>query len=120
MKLTSKLPDLSLTIFSEMTQLADAHGAINLSQGFPDYAVPEELTALVAKYMQQGCNQYAPMLGVQHLREQIAAKVLELYSAKYDPARDHVLRSCPVMVPIFKCWITLKLPMSPISHLPGG
>jgi methionine aminotransferase len=93
MKLTSKLPDLSLTIFSEMTQLADAHGAINLSQGFPDYAVPEELTALVAKYMQQGCNQYAPMLGVQHLREQIAAKVLELYSAKYDPAREITVTS---------------------------
>jgi len=43
-----------------MTQLAEAHGAINLSQGFPDYAVPEELTALVTTYMQQGCNQYAP------------------------------------------------------------
>lgn len=70
-----------------MTQLADAHGAINLSQGFPDYAVPEELTVLVAKYMQRGYNHYAPMPGVQYLREQIAAKVLELYSAKYDPAR---------------------------------
>ena len=93
MKLTSKLPNLSLTIFSEMTQLADAHGAINLSQGFPDYAVPEELTALVAKYMQQGYNQYAPMQGVQHLREQIAAKVLELYGAKYDPAREITVTS---------------------------
>ena len=93
MKLTSKLPNLSLTIFSEMTQLADAHGAINLSQGFPDYAVPEELTALVATYMQQGHNQYAPMLGVQHLREQIAVKVLELYGAKYDPAREITVTS---------------------------
>ncbi|CAB1059611.1 Aspartate aminotransferase (EC [Olavius sp. associated proteobacterium Delta 1] len=93
MKLTSKLPNLSLTIFSEMTQLADAHGAINLSQGFPDYAVPEELTALVANYMQQGYNQYAPMQGVQHLRDQIAAKVLELYGAKYDPAREITVTS---------------------------
>ena len=93
MKLTSKLPNLSLTIFSEMTQLADMHGAINLSQGFPDYAVPEELTALVANYMQQGYNQYAPMQGVQHLREQIAAKVLELYGAKYDPAREITVTS---------------------------
>ncbi len=76
-----------------MTQLADAHGAINLSQGFPDYAVPAELTALVAKYMQQGYNQYAPMQGVQHLREQIAAKVLELYGAKYDPAREITVTS---------------------------
>jgi len=93
MQITSKLPDLSLTIFSEMTQLAEAHGAINLSQGFPDYAVPAELPTLVAKYMQQGLNQYAPMLGVQPLREQIAAKVLELYGAQYDPATEITVTS---------------------------
>ena len=93
MELTSKLPNLSVTIFSEMTQLADTHGAINLSQGFPDYAVPAELTALVTKYMQQGYNQYAPMPGVQTLREQIAAKALDLYGAKYDPAREITVTS---------------------------
>lgn len=93
MKLTSKLPNLSLTIFSEMTQLAEAHGATNLSQGFPDYAVPGELIALVEKYMQQGYNQYAPMLGVLHLREQIAAKVSELYGANYDPASEITVTS---------------------------
>ena len=93
MKLTSKLPNLSLTIFSEMTQLADQHGAINLSQGFPDYEVPAELPSLVAKYMQQGCNQYAPMQGVPQLREQISAKVWELYGAKYDPAREITVTS---------------------------
>jgi methionine aminotransferase len=93
MKITSKLPNLGVTIFSEMTRLADAHGAINLSQGFPDYAVPTELTALVAKYMQQGCNQYAPMQGVQLLRERIAAKVSELYGAEYEPAREITITS---------------------------
>ena len=93
MKLTSKLPNLSVTIFSEMTQLADAHGAINLSQGFPDYAVPAELTALVTKYMQQGCNQYAPMPGLPQLRDQISAKVWQLYGAKYDPAREITITS---------------------------
>jgi methionine aminotransferase len=93
MKIRSKLPNLGVTIFSEMTRLADAHGAINLSQGFPDYAVPTELTALVAKYMQQGCNQYAPMQGVQLLRERIAAKVSELYGAEYEPAREITITS---------------------------
>ena len=93
MKIASKLPNLGVTIFSEMTRLADAHGAINLSQGFPDYAVPPELTALVTKYMQQGCNQYAPMQGVQLLRERIAAKVSELYGAQYDPAREITITS---------------------------
>ena len=93
MKLKSKLPNLGVTIFSEMTRLADAHGAINLSQGFPDYAVPQELILLVAKYMQQGCNQYAPMQGVQLLRERIAEKVLELYGAAYDPASEITVTS---------------------------
>jgi len=93
MKIASKLPNLGVTIFSEMTRLADAHGAINLSQGFPDYAVPPELTALVTKYMQLGCNQYAPMQGVQLLRERIAAKVSELYGAEYDPAREITITS---------------------------
>jgi methionine aminotransferase len=78
MKLTSKLPDLSVTIFSEMTQLANASGAINLSQGFPDFTVHPQLPSLVAKYMRQGCNQYAPMQGVILLRERIAEKVLGL------------------------------------------
>ena len=93
MKLTSKLPALGLTIFSEMTQLANDFRAINLSQGFPDFEVHPELTDLVAHYMREGCNQYAPMQGVSLLRERIAAKVLELYSARYDPASEITITS---------------------------
>jgi methionine aminotransferase len=93
MKLTSKLPDLGLTIFSEMTQLANDSGAINLSQGFPDFEVHPELIDLVGDYMRQGYNQYAPMQGVALLRERIAAKVLELYSASYDPAGEITITS---------------------------
>jgi methionine transaminase len=93
MKLKSKLPNLGVTIFSEMTRLADENGAINLSQGFPDYAVPPELIALVANHMQQGHNQYAPMQGVQLLRERIAEKVLTLYGAAYDPASEITVTS---------------------------
>jgi len=93
MKLTSKLPAFGLTIFSEMTQLADDYRAINLSQGFPDFEVHPELTGLVAHYMREGCNQYAPMQGVALLRERIAAKVLELYSAGYDPASEITVTS---------------------------
>jgi len=93
MNLKSKLPNLGMSIFSEMTLLANATGAINLSQGFPDYAVPPQLVSLVAKYMQQGCNQYAPMQGVQLLRERIAEKVLELYGAEYDPASEITVTS---------------------------
>ena len=93
MKLKSKLPNLGLTIFSEMTRLANDVGAINLSQGFPDFEADPELFTLVAKYMQQGCNQYAPMPGVGLLRERIADKVRGLYRASYDPASEITVTS---------------------------
>ncbi|MBW2483163.1 MAG: methionine aminotransferase [Deltaproteobacteria bacterium] len=93
MRLTSKLPNLGLTIFSKMTQLANNAGAINLSQGFPDFEADPKLFALVSKYMQQGCNQYAPMQGVPMLRERIADKVQELYRATYDPASEITVTS---------------------------
>lgn len=93
MRVTSKLPVLGLTIFSEMTQLANDAGAINLSQGFPDFEVHPELIDLVAYYMRQGCNQYAPMPGIPLLRERVAAKVLALYGASYDPATEITVTS---------------------------
>ncbi|MEJ2220879.1 MAG: aminotransferase class I/II-fold pyridoxal phosphate-dependent enzyme [Desulfobacterales bacterium] len=93
MKLSSKLPDLELTIFSVMTQLANEHGAINLSQGFPDFDTYPELISLVEKYMSEGHNQYAPMQGVMALRERIAEKVSDMYGAQYDPATEITVTS---------------------------
>ena len=92
-KLQSKLPDLEITIFSVMTQLAIEHGAINLSQGFPDFDTYPELRLLVEKYMREGYNQYAPMQGVMALRERIAEKVSDLYGAQYDPATEITVTS---------------------------
>jgi methionine aminotransferase len=93
MKLKSKLPNLGLTIFSEMTRLANDVDAINLSQGFPDFEADPELFTLVSNYMQQGCNQYAPMQGVALLRERIADKVQGLYRVSYDPASEITVTS---------------------------
>ena len=88
MKIKSKLPDIGVTIFSRMTALANECGAINLSQGFPDFDVDPHLMELVYRYMQKGFNQYAPMQGVMLLRERIAEKTLKLYNAAYDPATE--------------------------------
>jgi methionine aminotransferase len=85
LNIVSKLPGVGLTIFSEMTDLALRHGAINLSQGFPDFDTHEELKALVSRYIRDGFNQYAPMPGVGALRERIAAKVHDMYGAAYHP-----------------------------------
>lgn len=71
-----------------MSALAAELGAINLSQGFPDYDCDPHLVELVNKAMQNGHNQYAPMPGVMALRDQIAIKTEKLYSAQYDPATE--------------------------------
>ena len=93
MHIQSKLPRTGMTIFSVMTALANEYGAINLSQGFPDFDVHPELIDRVAHYMRQGHNQYAPMQGVMALREKIAAKVRSLHGAAYDPESEITVTS---------------------------
>ncbi len=84
----SKLPTVGTTIFTVMSGLAKEHNAVNLSQGFPDFSIPERLVSLTHEYMQKGFNQYCPMPGVPILRERLAEKVEELYSAQYDPETE--------------------------------
>ena len=71
----SKLPHAGTTIFTVMTQLANQHNAINLSQGFPDFDPPERLIELVGEHLRRGHNQYPPMIGVQRLREAVGTKI---------------------------------------------
>ena len=61
-----------MTIFTVMSRLAQEHGALNLSQGFPDFSGPAELMEAVTRHMAAGHNQYAPMAGALPLREAIA------------------------------------------------
>lgn len=86
--LESKLPKVGTTIFTVMSQLADQHKAINLSQGFPDFQPPPELVARVTHYLEAGRNQYAPMIGVRELREAIAEKLRALYGVHADPETE--------------------------------
>ena len=88
MNIQTKLPDVGVTIFTVMTQLANESGAINLSQGFPDFDTDPRLKELVWKHMQAGRNQYAPMQGVPALREAIAAKTEALYGRACDPVTE--------------------------------
>ena len=80
----SKLPNLGTTIFTQMSALAQQHQAINLSQGFPDFDGPLFLQERLAYHVAHGANQYAPMTGVQPLREAIADKTADLYGYKPD------------------------------------
>ena len=86
--ISSKLPDVGTTIFTTMSQLAAETGAINLSQGFPDFDGPQALREAVGRHVMAGHNQYAPMTGLPQLREAIAAKVERLYGRRVDAAAE--------------------------------
>jgi len=89
----SKLPDVGTTIFTVMSQLATDHGAINLSQGFPDFPAPAGLLDRVSHHLRAGHNQYAPMGGLPALRAQIAHKTLALYGRSVDPDSEVTVTS---------------------------
>ncbi len=82
--IASKLPNVGTTIFTRMSQLAAETGAINLSQGFPDFSAPAALCDAVARHIGAGHNQYAPMTGLPALRQQVAAKVATFYGRQVD------------------------------------
>lgn len=89
----SKLPGVGTTIFTVMSQLAEESGAINLSQGFPDFEPPAELLERVSYHLTHGHNQYPPMTGVSSLREQIAEKIHRLYGVRPDAAAEVTVTS---------------------------
>ena len=89
----SKLPGVGTTIFTVMSRLAEDCGAINLSQGFPDFQPPSELIELVSQHLKAGRNQYPPMIGVGSLREEIAAKLARLYGVHPDPGAEITVTS---------------------------
>lgn len=84
----SKLPQLELSVFAVISKLAEEHGAINLSQGFPDFDCDPALIDLVMNYLRLGKNQYAPMPGIYPLRLALAEKIQRLYGASYDPESE--------------------------------
>jgi methionine transaminase len=89
----SKLTSTGVSIFAVMSRLAEEHGAINLSQGFPDFDCAPELVEAVARCMREGHNQYAPMPGVPVLREAVSAKIERIYGRRYDPGTEIVVTS---------------------------
>lgn len=89
----SKLPGVETTIFTVMSELARKEGALNLSQGFPDFDGPRYLLERVQHYLTHGHNQYAPMMGVPSLREAVAGKVGALYDCAVNPDTEVTLTS---------------------------
>lgn len=93
MNIASKLPNVGTTIFTIMSSMARKYNAINLSQGFPDFPGDQKLIDMVAKAMNDGYNQYAPMPGVPGLRAAISEKFQKLYQTTYNPDNEIVITS---------------------------
>ncbi len=91
--LVSKLPNVGTTIFTVMSELARTHGAINLSQGFPDFDAPAALLDRVQHYLRSGHNQYAPMMGASSLRAALANKVRSCYGLAVDAEQEITVTS---------------------------
>jgi len=81
------------SIFTEMTVLANAHGAVNLSQGFPDVDGPEEIRQRAAEAILRGPNQYALSSGILSLREAVARKMNRFYGIAIDPETEVTITS---------------------------
>ena len=87
-ELTSRLPEVGTTIFTVMSALAAQHQAVNLGQGFPDFACDPTLVDEVTRAMQAGHNQYPPMAGIPALRQTISEKISTLHGKTYSPADE--------------------------------
>lgn len=88
MNIQSRLPDISTSIFAIMSKMAADHGAINLSQGFPDFQVDPVVIDLIHKQMKAGHNQYAPMPGAPVLRNVIAGVISKTYNHNVNPETE--------------------------------
>ena len=88
MNITSRLPEVGTSIFTVMSRMALEHGAINLSQGFPDFPVSGELVELIYAKMKAGHNQYAPMPGAPALMKSIAEVVTKTYQRPTNPETE--------------------------------
>lgn len=89
----SKLPHVGTTIFTKMSLLAQEHGAINLSQGFPDFPVAADLIERLHYHMKEGMNQYSPMPGMPALRKALSEKFANTYDIKVDPEQEITITS---------------------------
>lgn len=84
----SKLPNTGTSIFSVMTQMANAHNAINLAQGFPNFPVDRELLEIVARKATGNVHQYQPSSGNSELLQKIARLILESYQKTVNPETE--------------------------------
>lgn len=87
-KFKSKLPKVETSIFTVMSQWANECNAINLSQGFPNFKIDNQLKSFVKEGLEKEEVQYAPMAGRMDLRQAISDKIFEQHQIKINPDNE--------------------------------
>jgi len=83
--LTSRLQGFGTTVFTEITELAQRHDAINLGQGFPNFDGPDFVKEAAVAAIRDGHNQYCRMSGIPELNRAVARHQKRFYGLDYDP-----------------------------------
>jgi aspartate/methionine/tyrosine aminotransferase len=86
--LSAKAEQFTESVIREMTRLAMKHGAVNLSQGFPDFAAPAEIKEAARQAIADDINQYAITWGAKPLRDAIVEKFERTQGVRVDPERE--------------------------------
>ena len=87
-RLSHKAAQFTESVIREMTRLAIKHNAVNLSQGFPDFAAPEEIKEAARQAISADINQYAITWGAKNFRNAIAQKFARVQGIEIDPERE--------------------------------
>jgi aspartate/methionine/tyrosine aminotransferase len=86
--ISEKAEQFTESVIREMTRLAMKYHAVNLSQGFPDFAAPEEVKEAARQAISDDINQYAITWGAKPLRDAIVEKFERTQRVRYDPERE--------------------------------
>jgi aspartate/methionine/tyrosine aminotransferase len=86
--LSAKAEQFTESVIREMTRLAQKHHAVNLSQGFPDFAAPAEIKDAARQAIADDINQYAITWGAKPLRDAIVEKFARTQNVRVDPERE--------------------------------
>lgn len=86
-----RLEHFTESVIRKMTRIANAYGAVNLSQGFPDFQPPEPLLHALEDVARNGPHQYAITWGAQNFREALARKQTRFMGLPIDPEREIVV-----------------------------
>ena len=89
--LSERVAQFTDSVIRRMTRISDAHGAINLSQGFPDFDPPKEMMDALAKAAYAGPHQYSVTFGAQNFREALAKKQERAIGRPIDPNKEIVV-----------------------------